>query len=307
MTGPMQPTGLLVHDALRRRLLELVPALQVRGPRGGWTAYYRGHDVILLARVAPDAPTEIDVASPITGWAARLRSSADLDDPGVTTGLVAAVQQAGQLRTSSTGDLGDGPVGAVLAFVVVAASAVDRLRLARRARGDPGDLDTVVAAATIEERRRESSLSLGCATAVGVSILGLLVGLGLAALLRSNLVAMGFVESIAFVGAIAAGLAAMLAIRRRYPSPPQTTLDRLAGRLVLAIVGLVALLAVYAIVKGPDPLPPEQTSWCLGDGAGYVDNAVRTLSIAVTWTAASAPGDANFRRACSTAWDATHR
>lgn len=308
-TGLLQPTGVLVLDALQRRLLQLAPDLQARGPRGGWTAYYRGHDVIVLARVPSGSPTAIDVASPGTGWAARLRSSADLDDPSVTEGLVRSVEQARQLRPATAGEFGPPPLAAVASVLVLldlAGSIIAGVKQLRQARRDPANLDTIVAAASIEERRRESSLSLGCFAAVGISIGALVAGFGLAALLNLNPAVTGAVDTMALVGALVAGLAAMWAIRRRYPSPPQTRMDRLGGRLVLLIVVLAAALAVYEIARGPDPLRPEQARWCLEEGAGYVDNAVRVLSIDVTWTATSAADDPNFRRACSTAWTATH-
>lgn len=310
----MRPSSTPLLDALATRLRVLHPGLIVQpAGRRPWTAYFIQDKFVGLARPAQAGGRAIDVALLPIDVARTVDDVQDLDDPDFAGLLAAAVDAAPTSGSSTTvGYDGSDGVGALFLALDVLATAVARSAKNRREQQAAAQAGTeaelaILWAARREAGRRASSLTIGCLGAFGIGLALLIPVTFIGALLVAAGASTWLVLAMWLVPLIA-GWLVFRYVRRRYPSPPQRGIDRLAKFGVLAVVALIGGYFAFAIAGGfpPPPLTAEQVAWCLGPGSGYVDNAVRVVSIERTWTAETAAADPNFRRACSTAWDATH-
>ncbi len=290
--------------------------VQVAGP-GPWTAFYHQERLLALARPSQGGPPgAIDVSVPAAGWAATLR---DDSDPGIEE-LRDALRRhdaGGGPGFESVpwiaGDAGGfGALIGLIALIVVAFAVVGRAITRRnqdvklRATGGANAVG-LLRAARLEASVRSSSLSIGCLASIVVGFVGVALLTSVGAWLAS--LGTGLLPLAILLDLIPFGIAfvAFRWVRRRFPSPPQIRAHRWLGR---ALVGVIALLvvafAILAFGQQSSPITAEQEAWCLESGSGYVDNAVRALSISRTWTSGSPGEDPNFTKACRVAWDAAH-
>src|SRR5439155_13516666 len=242
----------------------------------------------------------------------------DAEDPEVPD----AMRRAMGARPESAGSgplfLADdsvGGIGAVIAVIAIVLVVADFVRgVIRRHNSDTAlaaaagrNAVLVLRAARFEASIRESSLSIGCLGST-IAFFGLVLVVFAVASVLAPGGQLASLTALSVVGVLVLSAWLFWWIRKRYPSPPASPMDRWAGRAVVGVILLVVVaFAVLAMHEQSAPLSAEQEAWCLGPGAGYVDNAVGVLSIPRTWTSESAQDDPYFRKACGVAWDATHR
>ena len=247
-----------------------------------------------------------------------LTDLSDAEDPEVPD----AMRRAMGARPESAGSgplfLADdsvGGIGAVIVVIAIVLVVADFVRgVIRRHNSDTAlaaaagrNAVLVLRAARFEASIRESSLSIGCLGST-IAFFGLVLVVFAVASVLAPGGQLASLTALSVVGVLVLSAWLFWWIRKRYPSPPASPMDRWAGRAVVGVILLVVVaFAVLALHEQSAPLSAEQEAWCLGPGAGYVDNAVGVLSIPRTWTSESAKDDPNFRKACGVAWDATHR
>ena len=159
-------------------------------------------------------------------------------------------------------------------------------------------------AAIAYESIRRSTLELGCLATIGWFGGALVAGAAIESLIGLRFGGVAVLASLAV--AVAGSIWTFRALRRRYPPPPQTKVERWMARAFGFGLLSVVVLGAWLLLSSSPSVTDEQTAWCLEAGSGYLDNAVRVLSIPRTWNAENARTDRQFAEACSTAWDATH-